>query len=205
MRKYLMLLVAMVMPALIWAEDYKILYLTTPSISIGGKTCKVGDSFRDDSDISWESPRQAMKVVSKSDGKQHLIVSGQFAKARAKSLKSYLVASKDLSTRRGELINTMELGLALTDTFYLLDEIEILTPIETDGTTKFFYATYDYNGEKINKKLAKDGQELIFGHDLFSIDGKTVDPFDVTLEVWYVDTEKNCRTLITDAMVIITL
>ena len=45
------------------ADNFKILYLTTPDIAIGGKTHKVGDTFAGDEPVAWSAPRQAMKVL----------------------------------------------------------------------------------------------------------------------------------------------
>jgi len=56
------------------ADDFKILYLTTPDITVGGKTLRVGDTFAGTAPISWTAPRQAMKVLNTTTKNQSLVV-----------------------------------------------------------------------------------------------------------------------------------
>ena len=44
------------------ADDYKILYLSTESIEIGGKTLRKGDTFGDQSVIKWTLASQSMRI-----------------------------------------------------------------------------------------------------------------------------------------------
>lgn len=186
------------------ADDFKILYLTTPDITVGGKTLRVGDTFAGTAPISWTAPRQAMKVLNTATKKQSLVVAEKYRECKSRDMASYLVASKQLSTRRGELINTLELGVALGETHYLLDSIRVETKLPVDDN-RFFFATYDYNGETINKKLVGDGNALVFDRSLYTIDGKAIEPFDVTLSVWYLDRTAGTKTLVTDKMVVLPL
>ena len=184
--------------------DYKILYITTPEIRIGGKYLKEGDVFSENSDIEWASPRQAIKVLNLTNDRQELIVAEKYKNTGSNNLKSYLFAQNQLSARKGAALNLLELGLILNDTFYLLDPIVIDTKIPADDS-RFFYVTFDYNGETINKKLPTDGTALVFDTSLFSIDGRPVEPKDLEISVWYFDTETNSRTLVTEKMLLIPL
>lgn len=184
------------------ADSFKILYLTTPTITIGGKVCKVGDVFPGDAAITWTAPRQAMKVLDTATKKQSLVVAEKYRGSKSADMNSYFVQSKQLSTRRGELINTMELGMVLAEQHYLLDSIAIPTSLPVDDS-HFFFASYDYNGETINKKLTYRDGELIFDRSLYSIDGKAITPFDVVLSVWYMDRSAGNRTLVTDKMALL--
>jgi len=186
------------------ADDFKILYLTTPDIVIGGKTLKVGDTFAGSAPISWKASRQAMKVLNIATQEQSLVVAEKYDASKSRDLFSYLLSSRQLSTRRGELINTLELGMALGETYYLLDSIKVDTKLPVDDD-RFFFAAYSYNGETINKKLARDGNALVFDWSLFEIDGKAIEPFDVTLSVYYFDRRAGVKTLVTDKMAILPL
>ena len=44
------------------APTYMIVRLNTPSITIGGKQLKVGDTFSSTGDIKWTDAKQAMEV-----------------------------------------------------------------------------------------------------------------------------------------------
>lgn len=184
------------------ADNFKILYLTTPNITIGGKTYKVGDVFAGDMPITWSAPRQAMKVLNTATKKQSLVVAEKYSGCKSADMNSYFIQSKQLSTRQGEIINTMELGIVLGEQHYMLDSIVVKTSLPVDDT-HFFFASYDYNGETINKKLNCKDDTLIFDRSLYSIDGKAVEPFDVTLSVWYVDRKVGNRTLVTDKMTVL--
>ena len=48
--------------AIAYAEDYKILYLSTETITIGGKTLRVGDTFNDKAIIQWTLVSQSMRI-----------------------------------------------------------------------------------------------------------------------------------------------
>lgn len=184
------------------ADDFKILYLTSSDITIGGRTYKVGDTFAGNAAINWTAPRQAMKVLNTVTKKQSLVVAEKYAGCKSADMNSYFVQSKQLSTRQGELINTMELGIVLGDTHYMLDSISVRTSLPADAD-HFFFASYDYKGETINKKLTCRDGELIFDRNLYSIDGKAIEPFDLVLSVWYMDRTAGNRTLVTDKMTIL--
>lgn len=184
------------------ADNFKILYLTTPDIVIGGKTYKVGDVFAGDAPIKWSAPRQAMKVLNTTTKKQSLVVAEKYSGTKSADMNSYFIQSKQLSTRQGEIINTMELGIVLSEQHYLLDSIAVKTSLPVDDV-HFFFASYDYNGETINKKLNCTDGTLIFDRSLYSIDGKAIEPFDITLSVWYMDRTAGNRTLVTDKMTVL--
>lgn len=197
-------IISLVATATASADEFKILYLTTPDITIGGKTLKIGDTFAGNASINWTTPRQAMKVMNTSTKKQSLVVAEKYTGSKSADMDSYFVSSRQLSTRKGELINTLEMGVVLGESHYLLDSIEINTLLSVDND-RFFFASYDYNGEVINKKLKCDNGVLIFDRDLFTIDGKAIEPFDVTLNVWYMDRTAGTKTLLTDKMLILPL
>lgn len=45
-----------------FADDYKILYLSTETIKIGGKTLRKGDTFNDKAVIEWTLNSQSMRI-----------------------------------------------------------------------------------------------------------------------------------------------
>ena len=45
-----------------FADDYKILYLSTETIKIGGKTLRKGDTFNDKAVIEWSLQSQSMRI-----------------------------------------------------------------------------------------------------------------------------------------------
>lgn len=203
MKKIITSLAIVILSALtVSADNFKILYLTTPNIVIGGKTYKVGDTFAGNAPVKWSAPRQAMKVMNTATKKQSLVVAERYNGSKSADMNSYFVQSKQLSTRQGEIINTMELGIILGEQHYMLDSIAVRTSLPVDKD-HFFFASYDHNGETINKMLTYRDGELIFDRSLYTIDGKPITPFDVTLSVWYMDRVSGKRTLVTDKMEIL--
>lgn len=185
-------------------DNWRILFLNTPEIVINGKTLHQGDTFQDPGHINWSAPRQAMKVMNLSTRKQRLLVSEQFAKAKAHTLKEFLKGEKSLFTRQGILTTLTEINDYLSDTFYLADSIIVATTLPTDNT-HYFYASYLYQGECINKRLYTHRGEFVITPALYTIDGTAISPFDITLKVYYYDTSKESATLLSDRMQILPL
>lgn len=187
------------------ADDFKILFITTPEIMIDGKSRQKGDIITGKSKIKWTSPRQAIKVMNTRTKQQSLVVAEKYNAVKSGDLASFLASSKQMSTRKGALINVMELGMVLNDTHYLLDSLRVESRLPVDND-HFFFATYEYGDEKINKKLHTDPDgALIFDRSLFTIDGKPIEPFDVTLSIFYMDKSAGRRTLVTDSMLLLPL
>ena len=63
MRKVLLLLLLCVTTTAV-AEDFKILFVNTGTIRIGGKDLERGDVFSDSDKIAWTDAKQAVKVLS---------------------------------------------------------------------------------------------------------------------------------------------
>jgi hypothetical protein len=85
---------------LVSATNFTILFLNTPSVQIGGKTLKVGDSFSesDISSIKWKSNKQLIKVRNESS-KRTLVLTQRNSESEGPSLKNYLTKKKILAAR----------------------------------------------------------------------------------------------------------
>lgn len=84
----------------LWATDYEITALTTPTISIGGKTLKKGDRFSDRGAISWADNRQSMEVKNLSTGRLHrLSAKAMKTKWDARSMADFIASTSKGSTR----------------------------------------------------------------------------------------------------------
>lgn len=181
------------------AVTYKIIFLNTPTVTIGGRKLAKGDTFDGNLKVTWEKDRQAMKVMDISTKLQKLIVSDKAMKNRWADVDSYISGEKKMSARGGAPANAVELGAILNDTFYFMDAIDIKTAMPTDSQ-RFFYISYPYNGETINKMVENREGTFVITPEIFTIDGKAIPPFDTTLSVYYVDQEKETLTLVSDKM-----
>ena len=183
-------------------ERYKILFLNMSPVEIAGRECNVNDCFDIDEKIVWKNEKQVMKVLSLSSQKQSVIAAREFSGGRHKTLSSYLVQTKRLSTREGASLPLPQLKEYLSDTFYLIDSIKVKTLLPVNES-HFFYAGYEYAGEFIYKKLSSTDNDFIIDYSLFIIDGVPVRPFETPLSVYYMDNEKGESMLITDQLLLI--
>lgn len=189
----------------IHAQDlYKILFLNTPSIQIGKKTCKTGDCFEGNSQIEWTHPDQAMKVLNMQNQRQSIILSKQYKAQKSTSLTTYLTQNKHLSTRNGTALTLPQLKKYLANTFYLLDSIEVKTLQPTDQY-HYFYIAYTYQKEIINKRIRCHEGAFVIDRSLFIIDGRPIEPFDTTLKVFYLDEKSEKQMLVTDRLHLISI
>ena len=60
--KHSLLTLLLIIATSAFADDYKILYLSTETITIGGKTLRKGDTFSDKAIIKWTLPSQSMRI-----------------------------------------------------------------------------------------------------------------------------------------------
>lgn len=185
-------------------SSYKILFLNTPSVSIGDKECKVGDTFNADEKIKWikSIDRQVMKVINLSTQRQLIFSSEDFRKHKSNSLSSYLVQTNNLSSRDGKILNAIDLKNHLNNVFYLIDSITVETYLPTDEK-HFFYATFNYNGETINKKLKRKEKSILINWGIFEIDGVAVPPKDIILQLFYLDLDTEKILKVCDEMIVI--
>jgi len=192
MKKALLLLVigSWGMITNVYADKYKILFINTPSVQVDKKVLHVGDVFDEESDIQWESQKQAMKVQNLKTKQIRLFTCRQFSKS--KSIKDFFLKQNQLSTRGGDLLDEKELKSSLTGYFYMLDNIDFSTILLVDEMS---YFTVVVNG--VESKLPEENGRILLKRDLLDSD---IDICKVS--IFYVDKSSNSRTLITDSMTI---
>lgn len=180
------------------AKTYRIARLTTPTIEIGGKTVKTGDTFDSNDHISWKSPRQAMKVIDVATGLQTLLVGEKADASKSSNLEEYLIKNRRMSSRDGMPDNLLTLKSMLDkEKHFLIDTLEVATSVPTDNR-HFFYVSYNHNGEEINKLIPNDNGHFFITSEIFTIDGKPIPPFDVRLSLFYIDETIQRLSLVTD-------
>ena len=82
------------------AETYQITALTTPSITIGGKTLKVGDRFNGTNNIKWIDNNQSMEVKALSTGALYVFSRKVFeTKGAILSIADYFLKTQKGSSR----------------------------------------------------------------------------------------------------------
>lgn len=197
MKKLITLTYASIMCLSLQAQ-YKILQINTPTVTISGKELRKGDVFNDPAVIDWINDRQAMKVLDVKTKSQKVIIAGEYKKSNANSITSFFIGKKNLSSRDGA-DNLVTLKQKMTGEFFLQDTLSFNTTYSTNDR-QFFFVSYMYNGEEINKRVENRDGTFFITSDIFSIDGVRHTPFDTILSVYYLDQNSDQLTLITDCM-----
>lgn len=171
------------------ADNYKVLKVNDANLKFSnGKTVHVGDVFSDVKDIDWKEDKQAVRVINLTTKKPMLFVGKEWIK---KSGVDVLYNDRQLSTHEGGDGRTEptiydKLRTIFEDEYNLLDSVEVNTDLDLSGGNHF-QVTYKYGDATITKKLAQKDKAVIFDKSLFVIDGKALDPKDVTMSIDYVD------------------
>ena len=169
MRKSIIAFLALLVTATIWADDYKILKMNTPSIKIGKRICKSGDVFSDQDKILWSADKQAIKVQNLKTKEIRLFVGNDFFTKKSTSIKDYYVKTNHLSTR-GNMMTLDEFAEQLPDTLYLWEDITMELPFAPEDSSFFFIAYKDKNGSD-RKSMLETADDSItvsrqsFGHE----------------------------------------
>ena len=169
MRKSIIAFLTLLVTATIWADDYKILKMNTPSIKIGKRICKSGDVFSDQDKILWSADKQAIKVQNLKTKEIRLFVGNDFLTKKSTSIKDYYVKTNHLSTR-GNMMTLEEFAEQLPDTLYLWDDITMELPFAPEDSSFFFIAYKDKNGSD-RKSMLETADDSItvsrqsFGHE----------------------------------------
>jgi len=182
------------------ADNYKIVFINTPSIEIGGKQLKVGDVFSDADAVSWTTDKQAMKVQNVNTKTLKVYASQQFSKVGAKSLFDFMEKSGHLSTRGDGLMDLDGLTEYLSDTFYLVDAERVESMIETTKEV-YFQAVFSVNDKQFKEKLAGGEDYFILDPSVFVKAGAGSAELPVIIN--YIDNKAGETEQITDKMKIV--
>ncbi|MBO4451943.1 MAG: hypothetical protein J5770_05935 [Bacteroidaceae bacterium] len=183
------------------ADDYKVLYTNSNDVLVDGKKVQVGATFNDKSVITWAKgvERQAIKAVNTKTNKMCLFVSQSMEK---NSLTAFeiLTANKHLSThtpyQEGQEISIpIKLRKSFEETYELLDTLVIDTNVKLPSSLSLI-ATYTYGDTRVSKTLKTTDGQIIIDHQLFNINGKALQPCDVTLNFDLYNKDEDMYTFI---------
>ena len=142
------------------AQDFKILFVNTGTVRIGGKDLSAGDVFNQSETIQWSDAKQAIKALSLSDNKQYVFVSTDFKERKLKSAKDYLVKTNRLSTRGSGSLSSV--ARQIGETLYVIDT-NCVSISYTPDESEFFFLLSDGNRHELEYQ---DG-ELIFTPEIW--------------------------------------
>lgn len=144
---------------------------------------KKGDIFLSGTQLSFKTPQARAAVISSIKGR---FVISPSEKGQTK----ILPAANNISSRSGALINMIDLKNHFTGDYLVLDEIELEIGEENFpmDANNFFFMSFTYKGEKINKKLksSNDGNLLLIEkEDLYKIDGESIPVETMNMTLYY--------------------
>lgn len=151
---------------------------------------KSGDVFISGTAISFTSPQSRAAVISSLKGRFVL-------SASEKGQTKILPAANNISSRSGALINMIDLQNHFVGNYLVLDELKLEIGKENFlmDESHFFYLSYDYNGEKIRKKLDYDENNrlIISKTEIFKIDGEPIPVEDYDMALYYRSEETSTK------------
>lgn len=206
MRSFLFLFLLLASNAM--AQEYTVLHLKGEIIRVQTDTpLKQGDKISDDEQISFKSSDAMAAVLSSSKGR-YIIKPGKGPSEKSNEL-IYILKSTitpvrgGMSTRAAGIQNPLDFQLYFNDKPYVWAGEFIKLEISSSGfpmnEKSFFYMSYTYNEEVINKMLEYEADDLFIKKStLFQIDDTPILPDKASnFNLYYYKVESKESTLIT--------
>jgi len=211
--KNLILLTLLIVTAQVSAQSYTVIHIIGKIYDTeSGRYLKKRMKIKESAKLRFESPSAKAAVLSSSRGR--FVIQKQQAASSSGAL-TYALSSVlspargRLSTRAAGINNKMDFVKKFGEgpIAWLNENYEIsVSPkaFPMDGTM-FFYVSYLYQGETINKKLSYQGENLIFDKaGFYAVDNQTIDPNRVSdMNLYYFNSTKEESELITSLQFVI--
>ena len=149
--------------------DGSILYVRT------GNSMNQGDVFAEDENLSFGTPASRAAVINPEKGRFILQPDNTADLKNAKT--HFLPGMNNISTRGGAFNNLQDLQNHFKDTLVIINKAVLAVypyayPMDDNH---FFYLTYTYNGEQINKKLGYNVNQVLLDRDeILRVDDKPI-------------------------------
>ncbi|MBL4705979.1 MAG: hypothetical protein JKY54_15750 [Flavobacteriales bacterium] len=138
-----------------------------------GKNMNRGDKFASSERLKFKTTASRAAVISKLKGRFVLT-----PKKSGTSKSNLLPAMSNVSSRKGEILNSIDLKNYFSESILLFKKSEILVKVKEypQDEQNFFYLMYNHNGESIAKKLSFNGDDVIMERDsIFKVDGVEIE------------------------------
>ena len=172
-KKRLTFLVAILMVVChISADDYKVLYVSSPDIKIKNKTIAVGDVFTDNDKIEWTNDQQVMRVINLKTNRVIVFKAKTSKKKESTSLFEHLTDTDHLSTRSIPPVDNSKKDNKTTvkqqkdSTYYLRDTLYIKRPYINDH--KVVASIVDEKRKAIDIPISEDGKSYVITKEIFN-------------------------------------
>jgi len=151
-----------------------------------------GDVFEEDESLSFETQNSRAAVINPNIGRFILTPENYDDLSSGKS--NFLPAMSNISTRGGAINNLMDLQNQFCDYMAIICEASYhINPVQFPmNENQFFYVTFTYKGEKINKKLKFEDTKLILSREeILKVDGNSIEEIDAPdMSLYYFTEDK---------------
>jgi hypothetical protein len=137
-----------------------------------GKNMNRGDKFESSEKLKFQTTVSRAAVISKLKGRFVLT-----PKQSNTSKSNLLPAMSNVSSRKGEILNLIDLKNYFAKNLLLLSKSEVKLKVKEYPMNEdnFFYLTYEVNGTTIPKKLGFMGDDVLLERDsIFRVDGQPI-------------------------------
>ena len=173
-------------------DEYKVIKVMGEIIyKNSGNPMKTGDVFKASIPLKFKTEKSRAAVISKNKGR---FVLAPPSKSKTTNL---VPAVNTISSRSGAIVNALDIRKHFEGEYLIIDQVAIPVSPETypQNDHHFFFMSYEYNGEKIMKKLdGENGKLIIDREELFTIDGTKVEPFNTQMNLYYRDAKVKDNT-----------
>jgi len=189
-----LLLVSMTSSHFYNVDEYRVIKVNGQIIyKKTGKDMSTGDVFKSDLPLVFKTEASHAAIISK--------IKGRFVLSQANTgAKTNLVpAVNNMSSRSGAIINELDVKNHFTGKYLILNEVRVTVSPQAyvQDDSHFFFMQYEYNGEKIMKKLNFSKDQLILNeNELFTIDGNRVETINTEMALYYRDATQKKNSFI---------
>ena len=187
MRPFALIICTFIIGSLHAQSDYKVIKVNGSIVYVrNGNSMSQGDVFGEDEDLNFVTPNSRAAVINPEKGRFILSAGSQNQVTRARS--NFLPAMSNISTRGGALNSLSDLQNQFSGGVAILYKANWhINPYQfpMDENT-FFYIQYLYDGERVNKKLLIQENNLIFSReDILKVDDNPIEGPDTPNAILY--------------------
>ena len=199
----LLLIIIIYVPNLLSQENYRVIKVNGQIIYVNtGNNMSQGDVFSEDENLSFGTQNSRAAVINPSTGR--FILTPENYDDLSSGNSNFLPAMSNLSTRGGAINNLADLQSQFTDylTIFHSASYHINPNAFPMNDNSFFYLTFKYKGEDINKKLDFKGTKLTLAREtILKVDGQPVQEIEFPIfTLYYLDDGE--QNLISDFAII---
>lgn len=162
-------------------DNYRVIKVNGQIIYVtSGNSMAQGDVFAEDENLSFQTQNSRAAVINPNSGR--FILTPENYDDLSSGNSNFLPAMSNLSTRGGAINNQADLENQFSEYLTIIHSASYhVNPNAFPmNDNNFFYLTFNYAGEEINKKLDSEGTKLILSREsILTIDGNPIPGLEI--------------------------